>query len=278
MAHLAGFLAGLAFVVPETRQADLAELANRRRALFRGTAAVLTALFLAAGWVAVQRAGDPARDRKIASTLLQDPSLPPVLLNNLAWKVATSPAASQAQLALALRGIERAIKSDPGDTALRDTRATVLYRLHQWQEAVGTEYSLIVTNRTPFYVSQAARFEWALVRARGPLFLGQPPKVLPRARIVSDGSILIDAGEPHLPSGSILHFVLSRGEKVSALLEVTLGASETSGLLSYALPRHLSFPKPDEISLALVDTRKTHQSGMTRWQLQPIVPKAAALP
>jgi rhomboid protease GluP len=278
MGHLAGFLAGLALVFPEIRKTDLAELANRRQALFRGTAALLAAVFLAAGWIAVRRAGDPDRDLKAASTLLQDLSLSPEMLNHLAWEVATRPEASQAHLAIALRGIERAVKDEPAEAAFRDTQATVLYRMHRWQEAIGAEYGLLAKNRTPFHVSQLARFEWALVRARGPLFLGQPPKVLPRARIAPDSSILIDAGDPNLLSGAVLHFVLSREEKAAALLMVTVGASETSGLLRRSFRQDFPSPRPDGISLALVDTRKTGAPDKTRWKLQPIVQEVASLP
>ncbi len=172
MAHLAGFLAGLAFVALET----VRRIWRSWQTGGEPCSGASRLFWRPCSW---RPAGSPSKGRVIQPVIARSlplsckiPSLSPVLLNNLAWKVATSPAASQAQLALALRGIERAVESDPRDTALRDTRATVLYRLHQWQEAVGTEYSLIATNRTPFYVSQVARFEWALVRDRGPLFLG----------------------------------------------------------------------------------------------------------
>lgn len=136
MGHLTGFLAGLALVLPETRKADLIELADRRRAFFRGTAFLLVALFLAAGWIASQRMGDPGRDLKVASTLLLDTSLDPSTVNNLAGKIAASPEASPAQLAAALRGIQRAVKIDPREAnKRRDTLATVLYRLGRTQEA-----------------------------------------------------------------------------------------------------------------------------------------------
>src|SRR6185295_5537587 len=151
---------------------------------------------------------------------------------------------------------------------------TVLYRLGRWNEAVRTEYDLLVASRTPFYLSQLARFEQALVRHRGLLFLGRPPGVLPRARIVS-GTILVEVSDPHLLSGAILHLVLAREAKASALLELTVGASEASAILHYDLPRDLAFPRPDKASLALMDTRKTGEPpSETCWDLLPIVPEA----
>ncbi len=56
---LIGFLAGAALILLEARTATLAELKSRRRQLFRGTAALLIALFLVAGGIALGRAGDP---------------------------------------------------------------------------------------------------------------------------------------------------------------------------------------------------------------------------
>jgi len=58
MGHLVGFLAGAALMLSEARTATLAELKSRRRNLFRGTAALLIALFLGAGGIALRRAGD----------------------------------------------------------------------------------------------------------------------------------------------------------------------------------------------------------------------------
>ncbi|HEY2737713.1 MAG TPA: rhomboid family intramembrane serine protease, partial [Thermoanaerobaculia bacterium] len=55
---LIGFLTGAALMLSEARTATLAELKSRRRNLFRGTAALLIALFLVAGGIALRRAGD----------------------------------------------------------------------------------------------------------------------------------------------------------------------------------------------------------------------------
>jgi rhomboid protease GluP len=280
MGHLMGFLAGFALVFPETRKMDLVDFADRRRALFRGSAFLLVALFLAAGWIVIQRIGDPRRDLKAASTLLPVTSLSPLMTNSLAWKVAASPEASPAQLAAALRGIQRAVKGDPREVEIRDTLATVLYRLGRSREAVRTEYDLLSVDRTSFHVSQLARFEEALVRTGGPLLLGQSPAALPQARIASEGSVLVDMGDQPLPAGTILHFVLSSHAKPSALLEIRIGASGISPALQYSPPRNFLTPSPDEIFLALLDTRNTAGAAnrATHWELQPIVPKAARLP
>jgi len=56
LGHLLGLLAGAALMLPEHRTVALTELANRRRALFRVTAALLVAVFLAAGGIALRRA------------------------------------------------------------------------------------------------------------------------------------------------------------------------------------------------------------------------------
>ncbi len=279
MAHLGGFLAGFVMVFPETRKVELVELADRRRALFRVTATVLVALFLVACGMAIRKTLEPERDLAVASILLRDPSPSPGMLNDLAWKVATSPAASEAQLTTALRGMERAIKSEPKEVAFRDTQATVLYRLGRWQEAVRTEYDLLAANRKPLYISQLARFEQALIRSDVPLVLGQPPGVLISEQIAPDGSILLDTSDPQQLSGAILHLVLSRQGKAVALLELMIGASETSESFRYALPGSFSGPRPDKVFVALVDARKVGGSpNETYWKLQEIVPETARLP
>ena len=279
MAHLGGFLAGFVMVFPETRKVELVELADRRQALFQVTAAVLVALFLVACGMAIRKTLEPERDLAVASILLRDPSPSPGMLNNLAWKVATSPAASEAQLTTALRGMERAIKSEPKDVAFRDTQATVLYRLGRWQEAVRTEYDLLAADRKPLYISHLARFEQAMIRSDVPLVLGQPPGVLISEQIAPDGSILLDISDPQQLSGAILHLVLSRQGKAVALLELMIGASETSESFRYALPGGFSGPRPDKVFVALVDARKVGGSpSRTYWKLQEIVPEAARLP
>jgi len=280
MAHLGGFLAGFVIVFPETRKVEPVKLADRRRALFRVTAAVLVALFLVACGMAIRKTLEPERDLAVASILLRDPSPSPGMLNDLAWEVATSPAASEAQLTTALRGMERAIKSEPKEAAFRDTQATVLYRLGRWREAVRTEYDLLLaTDRKPLYISQLARFEQAMIRSDVPLVLGQPPGVLISEQIAPDGSILLDISDPQQLSGAILHLVLSRQGKAVALLELTIGASETSESLRYALPGGFSGPRPDKVFVALVDARKAGGSpSKTHWKLQEIVPEAARLP
>lgn len=55
MGHLLGFLTGAAMMLTETRTVALTELANRRRSLFRVTAALLVAVFLAAGGIALRQ-------------------------------------------------------------------------------------------------------------------------------------------------------------------------------------------------------------------------------
>lgn len=279
IAHLTGFLAGLAVVLPEARKVDLIDLADRRRGLFRAIAALLVAIFLVAIGIAIQRANDPDRDRKLASIFLHDESLPSLLQNNLAWRTAIHPAVSPAELATALKGSQRAVENDPEEAGYRDTHATVLYRLGRWEEAVRLENEVVVADRSPFHLSQLARFEWALVQSRGPLLLGQPLKNLPRVQLAPGGSIRLEVDDPQLLSGAVLHLVLSNKKKASALLELTVGTSETSNALHYALPRDLALPRPDRVSLTLIDTRKTGQPvARTRWELQPIVPEAARLP
>jgi hypothetical protein len=277
MGHVAGFLAGVALMLPALRTADLAALPNLHRQ-HRFAAILLVALFLAAGGAAIQH-GAEAAHLEDASLLLQARAVSPTMLNALAQGVASSPSASRTDLAAALQGIDRAMKKEPGTITFRETRATVLYRLAQWQEAIQTEYDLLPVQRTPLRLSLLARFEWASARARGPLFLGQPPSVLPHARLAPGGSILVDVGDPHLPSETVFHLVLASGENASALLELKTGAFEPSGIFRYTLPPNLSFPRPDAVSLGLVDTRRLEgPRNETLWQLQPIEPEAARLP
>jgi membrane associated rhomboid family serine protease len=279
MAHLGGFLAGFVLMFLETYNTDLPEIANRRRGLFRTTAALLAALFLIASGMAIRRAMEHGSELKTASILLSDASVPTEMLNEIAWEVAASPAASRDLLARALQAVERAVASNPKQAEFRDTRATVLYRLGREEEAIRIELELIAASRKPLYLSQLARFERAAAKARGPLLFGEPLPVPPRVQIESGTSLLVDVGDPHPIAGTVLHFVLANGNKASALLELTAGASEPTGRLRYPLPQDGSLPRPDEVSLTLVDTRKLEGPvNDSHWSLQPVVPEAAGLP
>ena len=275
-AHLAGFLTGLVMTSLATQGVDPLALADRRRSGYRITAALLVAVFGAAGWTAVLHARDPQHGLRDASIMARDTSLPPSMRNSLAWHIATSPDASMSNLQSTRVGIWRVTESNPENAMFRDTLATVHYRLGQWEEAVLIEHEVFADDRTPFHAAQLARFEWAHLQTRGPLLLGEAPRELPRAEIASGPAVLLGAG---LPPGALVHLVLAREGKASALLEVTLGASGTSGPLLLELPRDPSVPVPDRVSLALVDTRKAGAAGETaRWDVWPVVSEAARLP
>jgi len=103
--------------------------------------------------------------------------------------------------------------------------------------------------------------------------------VLISEQIAPDGSIRLDISDPQQLSGAILHLVLSRQGKAVALLELMIGASETSESFRYALPGDFSGPRPDKVFVALVDARKVGESpSETHWKFQEIVPEAARLP
>jgi membrane associated rhomboid family serine protease len=278
-AHLAGFLAGLALLLPETRGTDLLELAGRRRALFRGTAALLAVLFLVACGTAFRQAGHPERYFEAAAPLLRDPSVSPAIKNNMVWTLATNPDTPRDQLATALQTIEQLAESGSRVHEHKDTQATVLYRLGRLEEAVQVERGLFDQGGTPFHASQLARFEWALVQARGPLLLGPPPQVLPRVQLAAGPSILVDRGAPHLLSGAILHFVLTRANTPSALLELQIGTAEGERILRHSLPGDSSPSNPDRVTLTLVDLQTLeNRSKETRWRMVPVEPEALLLP
>ncbi|HYU35023.1 MAG TPA: rhomboid family intramembrane serine protease [Thermoanaerobaculia bacterium] len=274
-AHLAGLLAGLAMMYLELREEDLLALAGRRRAQYQALAVLLVALFGAACWTAVWHARDHDRVLTDAALAARDPALSPPVRNELVWRLVTSPAVSRDHLWHALRGIESVVKNEPGEDEYGDTEATAHYRLGHWEEAVVTEHELFAADRKPFYAAQLARFEWALRKARGPLLLGEPPKVLPRAAI-APGSIFLDAGDAQLPAGSLVHLVLAREGKAIALVEVVTGGRETRPLY-YPLPGNI-VPEPDQAVLALVDTRRPGVRGETSWEILPVVPEVARLP
>ncbi len=275
-AHLAGFFAGFVMMSLDIQSVDLGELAGRRRALYQITAALLVALFGVAGWIAVQHVKDAERRFGDAALISGDFFLPATVRNSMAWHIATSPDASRSHLQSTQVGIWRVTESEPENAVFRDTLATVRYRLGQWEEAVLTEREAFATDPTPFHASQLARFEWALLQARGPLYMAQPPpKVFPRAGIVSGPAILLDTGDPQLPPGAVVHLVLASQGKPSALLEVTIGAPATARLFQYPLPSDLPV---DQVAVALVDPQATDEPAETRWDLQPMVPEAARLP
>lgn len=279
MAHLAGFLAGLALLLPETRGMDLLEIAGRRRALFRGSAALLGLLFLVAGWTAFRQAGGPERYFAAAAPLLRDPSVPPPIKNNLIWTLATNPATPRDQLAAALQTTKQLAESESAVSEIKDTHATVLYRLGRFEEAIQLERGLFDKQGTPFRASQLARFERALVETRGPLLLGQRPQALPQARIAADRTVLVDRGASHLLSGAILHLVLTRVGTPSAFLELQIGTDEKERILRHPLPQDLAPLDPDKVILTLVDLQNLeNRSQETRWRLVAVEPETVLLP
>jgi rhomboid protease GluP len=150
---------------------------------------VVAGLAVSLGRFSKTNEGDRSLTRRIFATAPMDAPLTPLLLNDAAWTIAIDPEADPHDLDLALGAAERAVGAYPDDEprgrrALSDTRATLLFRLGRYGEAVTIERRVFEAalldgeeeqEQRTAYATQLARFSRAMVEADGPLFVGDPP-------------------------------------------------------------------------------------------------------
>ncbi|HSF42263.1 MAG TPA: rhomboid family intramembrane serine protease, partial [Thermoanaerobaculia bacterium] len=210
-AHVAGFLAGVVLTLGSTHTRDPLALVRRHRLLWNLLAALLVGLFAVAGAVVVRHWGEPGRDLETAVRLLEAPEVPPELVNEAAWLLATSPDAGRPRLEKALAAMERLQAENPALPAeLLDTQATLHYRLGSLAEAVFLERKALAREGTPIHASQLARFEWEYGNFEGGPF--RPGAPLPVLTVLPDGALSVDLRGNRLPDRTLLRFVLGNGE------------------------------------------------------------------
>jgi membrane associated rhomboid family serine protease len=157
-AHLGGFVAGLAAAAAVAPSALRRESARPWLTL-ANAALVLCALF---SIVAVTREvrGDPNLLARRGARLLHLSDVSPLLLNNTAWMIATSPRPTGDQIAVAVRLAERAVEAtNRQDPNLLDTLAESQFAAGRPEDAVETiDEAIALRPGQTYFTEQRRRF------------------------------------------------------------------------------------------------------------------------
>ena len=280
-AHLGGGVAGWV----------AAWLMFRARALSaRGPVRVWRVCAALAGALAVVAIGaglrnayapDPESALRVADAILGDPAQNPFSENEVAWLVATSPGVSRPRLEVARDAMQAAAESLPGSSPIRDTLATLHFRLGDFDLAVEEQIRAYLQSRSRFMASQLARFEAARLAQSGAYRAGSDAVIAPELRVEVKGReapVLVLESRSPLPEGAVVHFVAFFETRIAGHVRVRFGPAPELliqlGGVSPLLAREgmqfeLSRFKPGETGL---------KPGRSDWQIFDFAPEVAALP
>lgn len=232
-AHAGGFVAGFAFAAVVCRDARSIEPPHDVGAGFKVVTAalVLVSAFALAEGLGAGGGDGAAAESRVARELVARPGVPARTLNTLAWRYATSPDASSAELALAERAAARAVEAQPGNASFLDTLATVYYRQRDLDRAVTTQQRAVELDERRVLVSQMGRFLQARIDSAGPFTAAGADasaiRVTPDA-MPSSFEILIEL--PHdVDAGLELFVLVERGPRLIGTLRVVAGSGLESG-------------------------------------------------
>jgi len=132
----------------------------------------ITAVFVAGLALAVRNKAhfDTAAELSAYRTVLDDPRINPITLNDVAWTWAIDAKVSSDSLEMAAQAAKRAVAAQPAHPEFLDTLATVEYRRGHIEEAVRIEREVLEQEANPIYASQLLRFLLARTKSAGPLF------------------------------------------------------------------------------------------------------------
>lgn len=164
-AHAGGFVGGLAGAAAVGPR--LGREGRPRRALAAANAlALCVALLAAAAWARSVLAPDVERLARRGESLLALQGVPPLFLNNEAWRIATVPGSGPRALLVAQRLAERAADETRwAEPAVLDTLAEIQFALGRRELALElADAALALAPGEPYYESQRRRF----AEERGP--------------------------------------------------------------------------------------------------------------
>ncbi|MEW5854265.1 MAG: rhomboid family intramembrane serine protease [Myxococcota bacterium] len=211
-AHGAGFLAGVG---------SAALFSRAEMGLAHATASILVGLTAAAGLLAFQHPRAHQQDlRRVADDAAEKFPHNAYVLNSAAWVAATDPGADQEFLERAETWVRQARILDVETDGIKDTHATVLFRLGRLEEALEVEEGLLqrvgVLDR--FFLTQLARFSSRRLQRHGPV-IGASLGALPRATVTvgptGQAVVVVETG-PGMPRRYSL--VAVHGEGLSHIL------------------------------------------------------------
>jgi hypothetical protein len=249
-AHLAGLLSGLAVGLALLRQAPELKPDRYPPLIVKLLTGVLTAITVAglifAGIYAVQtHTGDA---EQVFAGMLDDAfakDAAPEMVNQIAWMVATSPEAEKWQLEQARDALNRVVSPENGRIEIRDTLATVEYRLARMSagetranhigRAIAIEMSVLEDAEESatfgtgdsIYASQLARFlhyrrviAGALIREE---LLAAPPSI---SATVKKARVEVEAGDT-VPKDTAVWATVLVDEELAGLLKICLPAGKS---------------------------------------------------
>lgn len=168
-AHVGGFVGG-ALVAGLLLRSPVAIRPDRPPA-FAIQAAAMALVGLAAAGLAqgIQhtRDADPWMAAETRS-MVHEPAVDPQLLNLVAWNLVIDPDAPRHMLEIALEAAETGVERAPDDMPLLDTKATALYRLGRYDDAIAAERVVLAGEPRAYYATQLERFVQAARAAREP--------------------------------------------------------------------------------------------------------------
>lgn len=286
--HAGGFALGAVLAAAELRGKDLLELRRLRRPAMVLLGAALAVLFLTVQTRAVIYTVTTPADRRLSlyEGLLEDPKTPPPLVNFAAWMTAVQPAATHQQLSVAKGAMERAVAS-LDEAELKDTQATLLYRLGDIDAAIDRERPLAAgdSERAAFYRSQLTRFELAGARASGPRMELPPGATAPQLVFYRDtaGSpqrIALVVPEDLAGTAFVIRGALVHGDRILGHLEGRSGRWPSGLSVADSLPEPLPEPLAEatEVILLAVDRLPESPTQAPVWTVEATDPEAVALP
>ncbi len=282
MAHLGGFVGGLLvciLLVPSRVQLPLVKTPAWTALFARLLGAVTVVGLLCA---VVHYIKDPAGDReKVFTNLVASKDTHPLLLNNIAWVLATRPDTTPDGLHMAKEAAEKALtrtvdaKERP---TVSDTLATVMYRLGKFDRAIDLEMDALHSRDDRFLASQLARFLLARVEAKGTLVFEEDYPGTLHLRLTRQGpkrspTLSVELSQP-LNHSLVVHAVAVFEEKSVGLLRAQIPPTPAGVHLLEAPNKVLSRQWPDGTELVVGVVKR----GDDDWKSWPMDKTALSLP
>ncbi|OGR13401.1 MAG: hypothetical protein A2341_19660 [Deltaproteobacteria bacterium RIFOXYB12_FULL_58_9] len=253
-AHAGGFVAGAAITAAFLWGRDVSHFGSPSGSMAKSVAIAISVMVL---WYLSEAALYAAEfnekhREKVVMTLLSDASLGPAELNNFAWGLALDPGTSESVLVRAEEAAREAVERAPGESAFRDTLATIYFRNGKLDEAVKEELAAVAKSKDLLMMSQLARFASARFDWDGPMSMGGADlagvsvALGDRDESGEPRELVLSGADTALADGATVVAVLRRGGKHVGILHAQLGPSPQG--------RH-AFPINDAIGVSLSGNR-----------------------
>jgi len=231
-AHVVGAVTGVLIAVLLISDEERLPIAHPSR-IARISGVLLTLAAVASVGFAVRNIvlWDPMGDTAVLKSLVLWDRAPPVLLNDLAFTIATQPSPPPEHLELADRAARRAVDADPSPMVV-DTQATVAFRRGDLERAIELEAEVVndpeseklvrpgkKVNEVPFLATQLLRFIVARQARSGTLVGKDAPSGL---SVRVENSRLAIRTETRIEKPIAVYVVAKEGDKPLGLAIVPI--------------------------------------------------------